>query len=176
MRSAVASAILSNMDVAHEFLTTLALIMCVAGLTTFVFQRLHLPVVFGYLLAGLIIGPHTSVPLVANEEVARTLAEAGVILLLFSLGLEFTLRKLIKLGPTAGIIGLFETSAMVWLGFMIGQLLGWTSIESIYAGAIIAISSTTIIIKAFGERGVRQRYTRLVFGILIVEDLIAIFL
>lgn len=164
------------MDVAHEFLTTLALIMCVAGLTTFLFQRLHLPVVFGYLLAGLIIGPYTRVPLVANDEVARTLAEAGVILLLFSLGLEFTLRKLIKLGPTAGIIGLFETSAMVWLGFMIGRLLGWTSIESIYVGAIIAISSTTIIIKAFGEQGVRQRYTRLVFGILIVEDLIAIFL
>jgi CPA2 family monovalent cation:H+ antiporter-2 len=160
----------------HEFLRNLALVMCVAGVTTLVFQRLRQPVVFGYLLAGLIIGPHTMVPLVADEEITHTLAEMGVIMLMFSLGLEFTFRKLIKVGPTAGVIGVFQSSAMVWLGYMAGRLLGWTSVESIYAGAIVAISSTTIIMKAFTEQGVRDRYTRLVFGILIVEDLIAIFL
>jgi CPA2 family monovalent cation:H+ antiporter-2 len=164
------------MAVAHEFLTNLALVLCVAGLTTLIFQRLRQPVVFGYLLAGLIIGPHTSVPLVADEEITHTLAELGVILLMFSLGLEFTLRKLIKVGPTAGVIGVFQSTAMVWLGYLAGRLLGWTSIESIYTGALVAISSTTIIMKAFAEQNVRERYTRLVFGILIVEDLIAIFL
>ena len=164
------------METAHDFLTNLALVLCVAGVTTLIFQRLHQPVVFGYLLAGLIIGPHTAVPLVANEDITRTLAETGVILLMFSLGLEFRLRKLVQVGPTAGIIGLVQCVGMVWLGYAVGRLLGWTTIESIYAGCIIAISSTTIIIKAFAEQSIRARYTRLVFGILIVEDLIAIFM
>ena len=164
------------METAHDFLTNLALVLCVAGVTTLIFQRLHQPVVFGYLLAGLIIGPHTAVPLVANEDITLTLAETGVILLMFSLGLEFRLRKLVQVGPTAGIIGLVQCVGMVWLGYAVGRLLGWTTIESIYAGCIIAISSTTIIIKAFAEQSIRARYTRLVFGILIVEDLIAIFM
>ena len=164
------------MEAAHEFLTTLALVLCVAGITTVLFQRLHQPVVFGYLLAGLIIGPGTPIPLEADPNVVQTLAELGVILLMFSLGLEFSLRKLIKVAPTAGVIALGQASAMMWAGYLIGQLFGWTTLESVYLGAIIAISSTTIIIKAFNEQGIRERFTRLVFGILIVEDLIGILL
>jgi CPA2 family monovalent cation:H+ antiporter-2 len=160
----------------HAFLTNLALVFCVAGVTTLVFQRLRQPVVFGYLLAGLIIGPHTSIPLVADEHLIETFAELGVILLMFSLGLELSLRKLMRVGPTAGMIAAGQCSAMVWIGYVIGRAFGWTVIESIYLGAIIAISSTTIILKAFAEQGVKQRFTRLVFGVLIFEDLIAIFL
>ena len=87
---------------APDFLTALALVLCVAALTTVLCQRLHQPVVLGYVLAGLIIGPHVPVPLVANAEVVQTLSELGVILLMFSLGLEFSLRTLIRLGPPRG--------------------------------------------------------------------------
>ena len=161
---------------AHAFLGNLALVLCVAAVTTIVFQRLRLPVVFGYLLAGLIIGPHTPVPLVADEATVRTLAELGVILLMFGLGLEFSLRRLIQVGATTGLVAVAETSAMVWFGWVVGQLFGWTTLESVYVGAIVAISSTTIIIKAFAEQGVGGRVRELVFGILIFEDLIGIFL
>jgi CPA2 family monovalent cation:H+ antiporter-2 len=161
---------------AHEFLETLAVVLSVAALATIIFQRLRQPVVFGYLLAGLIVGPHLPIPLVANEEMVRVLAELGVILLMFSLGLEFNVRKLIAVGPTAGVIAVVQGSALIGLGFGAGRLFGWTPLESFYAGAIIAISSTTIIVKAFAEQNVRGRVAEIVFGILIIEDLIAIFL
>ncbi len=95
---------------------------------------------------------------------------------MFGLGLEFSLRKLLQVGPTAGLIAVAETSAMVWFGYLAGQALGWTPIESIYAGAIIAISSTTIIVKAFAEHGIKGKIADIVFGVLIMEDLIAILL
>lgn len=164
------------MDQAHDFLRNLALVLGVAAATTILFQRLHQPVVFGYLLAGMIVGPHIPIPLVADVVTIQTLSELGVILLMFSLGLEFSLRKIIRFGPTAALIALVETSFMIWLGYSIGRLFGWTITESLYAGAIIAISSTTIIVKAFAERGVRGKFTDIVFGVLIVEDLIAILL
>jgi CPA2 family monovalent cation:H+ antiporter-2 len=164
------------MENTHAFLENLALVLCVAAVTTVVFQRLRQPVVFGYLLAGMIVGPHIPIPLVADEAVVETLSEVGVILLLFSLGLEFSLRKLLAIGTTAGFVALAQSSGMVWIGYVLGQLLGWTTIESVFAGAIIAISSTTIIAKAFEEQGVKGRFTEIVFGVLIIEDLIGIFL
>jgi len=159
-----------------HILTDLALILCVAAVTTVVFQRIKQPVVLGYLLAGLIVGPHVPVPLFADEAVAHTFSELGVILLMFSLGLEFSLRQLIKVGPTAGVVAVIQCSLMIWLGYLTGRLFGWTVFESVFAGALIAISSTTIIVKAFAERGVKGGLAELVFGILIVEDLIAILL
>ena len=164
------------MQDAHEFLKTLAVVLSVAALATIIFQRLRQPVVFGYLLAGLIVGPHLPIPLVANEETVEVLAELGVILLMFSLGLEFSIRKLIAVGPTAGVVAVVQGSALIGLGFGAGRLFGWTPLESFYAGAVIAISSTTIIVKAFAEQNVRGRVAEIVFGILIIEDLIAIFL
>src|SRR5688500_16545533 len=161
---------------AHEFLQNLALVLCVAAVTTVVFKRLHQPVIFGYLMAGMIVGPHVPIPLVADEGIVRTLSELGVILLLFSLGLEFNLRKLLQIGPTAGLVAVPETSGMVFIGYVVGQLLGWTTLESVFAGAIIAISSTTIIAKAFDEQRVKGKFTDVVFGVLIIEDLIGIFL
>ncbi|HJR62585.1 MAG TPA: cation:proton antiporter [Gemmatimonadaceae bacterium] len=166
----------ADMHDAHEFLQTLAIVMSVAAVTTVVFHRLRQPVVFGYLFAGMIVGPHIPIPLVADEEIVRVLAEMGVILLLFALGLEFSLRKLIRVGPTAGVIAVAQSTTMVVIGFALGQLFGWTPMESIYAGAVIAISSTTIIAKAFEEQRVTGPFTELVLGILIIEDLIAILL
>jgi CPA2 family monovalent cation:H+ antiporter-2 len=161
---------------AHEFLHTLAVVLCAAAVTTVVFQRLKQPVVFGYLLAGMIVSPHVPIPLLADEATVRTLAEMGVILLLFALGLEFSLRKLIRVGPTAGGVAVAQSGIMVLIGYLLGRAFGWTTLESIYAGAVIAISSTTIIAKAFAEQRVTGRFTELVLGVLIIEDLIAIFL
>src|SRR3989454_963527 len=112
----------------------------------------------------------------ADSAVVQTLSELGVILLMFSLGLEFSIRKLAQVGPTAGLTAVLQSSIMVWLGFMVGRLFGWTTLESLFAGAIIAISSTTIIAKAFDEQGITGRLRELVVGVLIVEDLIAILL
>jgi CPA2 family monovalent cation:H+ antiporter-2 len=161
---------------AHAFLVALTIVLGVAALTTVLCQRLHQPVVLGYIVAGLLIGPHVPFPLVADREIIETLSELGVILLMFSLGLEFSLGKLVKLGPTAGLTALLQSSLMIWLGFVTGRLFGWTVLESLFAGAIIAISSTTIIAKAFDEQNVRGALRELVVGVLIVEDLIAILL
>jgi CPA2 family monovalent cation:H+ antiporter-2 len=158
------------------FLRDLAFVLCVAAVTTVVFQRLRQPVVFGYLLAGMIIGPHIPIPLAVNANTVHTLSELGVILLMFGLGLEFKLRKLLQVVPTAGIIAVIQASTMFLFGYMVGQGLGWTTLESIYTGAMISVSSTTIIVKAFAEQRATGRYTELVYGILIIEDLIAIFL
>ena len=160
----------------HSFLQNLAVILCVAAVATVVFQRLHQPVVFGYLLAGMIIGPHIPIPLVADASTVRTISELGVILLMFSLGLEFSIRKLVQVSQKAGAVALFECTVMISVGYLVGQVLGFTRMESVFAGAIIGISSTTIIVKAFQEQKVKGRVTELVFGILIIEDLIAIFL
>lgn len=161
---------------AHEFLQTLALVLCVAAVTTVVFQRLRQPVVLGYLLAGMVVGPYVSIPLTADSQTVQTLAEIGVILLMFSLGIEFSLSKLIRVGPTAFFVAVVQCSLMVWLGYAVGQAFGWHWLWSLYAGAVIAISSTTIIVKAFEEQRIKGEFTHIVFGILIVEDLIAILL
>ncbi len=159
-----------------DLLTDLALILCVAALTTVLFQRIRQPVVLGYVLAGVIVGPHLPIPLFAHEDVAHTLSELGVILLMFSLGLEFSLRRLIRIGPTAGLIAVIQCSLMLLFGYVTGVAFGWTALESLFTGAIVAISSTTIIVKAFAEQGIGGRISELVFGVLIFEDLIGILL
>ncbi len=161
---------------AHAFLQALTIVLCVAAVTTVVFKRLRQPVVLGYILAGLLIGPHIPFPLVADQNIVGTLSELGVILLMFGLGLEFSIAKLIEVGPVAGIVAVLQCSAITWLGYMVGQVFGWTQLESIFTGAAIASSSTTIIAKAFDEQKIRGPLRELVVGILIVEDLIAIFL
>jgi CPA2 family monovalent cation:H+ antiporter-2 len=164
------------MDDAHGFLQTLAVVLCVAAVTTVLFQRLKQPVVLGYLLAGMVVGPYVPIPIHAESHTVEALAELGVILLMFSLGIEFSLTKLLRVGATAGFVAIVQCSLMLWLGYVIGEAFGWSYVESIFAGAVVAISSTTIIVKAFEEQGVKDSFTQVVFGILIVEDLIAILL
>src|SRR5262245_8503449 len=107
------------------FLENLAVVLCTAAVTTVVFQRLRQPVVLGYLLAGLIVGPHVSVRLVADVHIVETLSEVGVILLMFSLGLEFNLAKLARVAKTGGLIALIEVSLMLSFGYLLGRALGW---------------------------------------------------
>lgn len=158
------------------FLASLALVLGTAAITTLVFQRLRQPVVLGYLVAGLIIGPHVAITPVADMGTVRTLSELGVILLMFSLGLEFNLHKLARLAPTAGLVMVVEVGLMMSLGYLAGQLMGWSTIQSVFAGAIVSISSTMIIAKVFEEKNLGGRFTELVYGVLIMEDLIAILL
>jgi CPA2 family monovalent cation:H+ antiporter-2 len=164
------------MNSAHAFLQALTIVLCVAGVTTVVFQRLRQPVVLGYILAGLLIGPHVPLPVVADPDIVSTLSELGVILLMFGLGLEFNLRKLFRAAPTAGVTALLQCSLMMALGFVLARVLGWSTMESIFAGALVSVSSTTIIAKAFDEQKIGGELREFVVAILIVEDLIAVLL
>lgn len=156
----------------------LALILAIAGVTTLLFKKLKQPVVLGYILAGLLVGPNFSLlPSISDLEGVKVWADIGVIFLLFSLGLEFSFKKLVKIGGTAGVTGIFEISAMVALGYITGKLLGWPFMDSIFLGGIIAISSTTIIIRAFDELNVKtKKFAGLVMGVLVIEDLMAVLL
>ncbi|HZC47000.1 MAG TPA: cation:proton antiporter [Candidatus Acidoferrum sp.] len=158
----------------HTFLEDLAMVLCVAAVTTIIFQKIRQPVVVGYLIAGLIVGPNVPIPLLADPERIHTLSELGVILLMFALGLEFSVRKLIRLGPTSGFITALQVGIMIWLGYLCGRALGWTPLESIFTGAILSISSTTIVAKAYQETPVSDRLRELVFGVLLAEDLTAV--
>ena len=161
---------------ATHFIQDLAVIMLIAGVITVVFHRLHQPVVLGYLLAGFIIGPYTPpYSLVTEEETIKSLGELGVILLMLSLGMEFSLRKLSRVGMSALVAATAEIVLMTWIGYEIGRFFGWSSMDSLFLGAMLAISSTTIIVKALDELGLKQeRFAQLIFGILIVEDILAI--
>ncbi|TCV97489.1 transporter (CPA2 family) [Luteibacter rhizovicinus] len=164
----------------HElvFIQDLATVMLVAGLTTVLFQRLRQPVVLGYIIAGLLIGPHTlPVIFIHEEQTIRTLSELGMILLLFALGLEFSLKKLRAVGGAALVAAFAEIVLMVWIGYEIGRFFAWSAMDSLFLGAMLSISSTTIIMKALEDLGLkRERFAQLMFGILIVEDLLAIVL
>lgn len=165
-----------GMEAPHVFLQALAVVLGVAALTTVLFQKLKQPVVLGYMIAGLLVGPHIPVPLVANVEVVETLSELGVILLMFSLGLEFSFRKLAKLGLGSVGIAIIEMSLTFWFGYMAAQWLGWSSLQSLFLAAVTSISSTTIIAKAFGELGVDAHLKDTVVSTLVMEDLFAIVL
>ncbi len=160
----------------HEFLKALAVVLGAAAITTVIFQRLRQSVVLGYIIAGLLVGPHLSGFLIADLNIVRTLSELGVILFMFALGLEFSLRRLFTVGPVAGVAAVIECSLMIWLGFLLARTLGWNEREAVYAGAMVAISSTTIVVKTFTDSGIAGRTRELVVGILLVEDLIAILL
>ena len=159
-----------------ELVQDLAFVMAAAAVATVLCQKLRQPVVLGYIVAGIIIGPNTP-PLcfVTNEEEIKTLAELGVVLLMFSVGLHFSFRKLKEVGLVAIVAALLEIAGMFFLGERIGRLFGWGVMESVFLGAILAISSTTIIAKTLEGLGlIRQDFARIIFGILIVEDVLAI--
>lgn len=154
----------------------LALILASAGIITLLFKWLKQPLVLGYIVAGLLAGPHCDLlPSVNDVASINTWADIGVVFLLFALGLEFSFKKLMNVGGTAVITAITEVICMSIIGFSVGQLLGWSTMESILLGGMLTISSTTIIIKTFDELGLRsQRFTGIVFGVLVVEDLVAI--
>ncbi len=162
------------MHSATEFLRDLAMVLCVAAVTTVLFRKLRQPVVLGYLLAGVLVGPHVEFPLFARPDTVGALSELGVILVMFGIGLEFSLRRLGAVLPTAGFVGLLQVSVMVWLGYLAGQALGWSVSQSVFAGAALSISSTVIVARLLEEHRVRAPVVDLVYGVLLVQDVAAV--
>lgn len=159
-------------------ISDLAIILFSAGLITIIFKWLKQPVVLGYIMAGIIAGPYTfGGPMVMDSENINIWADIGVIFLLFALGLDFSFKKLMKVGGTAMISALIIVGAMMVLGYATGLSLGWGHMNSLFLGGMLSMSSTTIIFKAFDDMGLRnQRFASVVFGILVVEDLFAVVL
>ncbi len=159
-------------------ISDLALIMICAGIITVLFKKLKQPVVLGYILAGILVGPHFPLwPTAVDKTNIQIWADIGVIFLLFSLGLEFSFKKIVNVGKSAIITASANILFMLLIGYNVGLALGWTTTESLFLGGMISMSSTTIIIKAFEELELKgQRFTDLVFGVLVIEDVVGILL
>lgn len=158
-------------------ITDLALILSAAALVTLIFKKLKQPVVLGYIIAGFLVGPNFKLfPSIVEMESIKTWADIGVIFLLFGLGLEFSFKKLMKVGGVAAVTAVTEVT-LTLLGYNVGKILGWNTIDSLYLGGILAIASTTIIIRTFDELGVKnQKFAGIVTGVLVIEDLVAVLL
>ena len=154
----------------------LALILVTAGVTTVIFKWLKQPLVLGYIIAGLLIGPYFPwFPVISDHESVEIWSEIGMVFLLFAIGLEFSFKKLKKQAGTVGITALTELVSMCIIGFFLGKLMGWSQMDSIFLGAMLSMSSTTIIAKAFDDLKLKsEKFTGSVIGVLVVEDLAAI--
>ncbi|MFV0531874.1 MAG: cation:proton antiporter [Flavobacteriales bacterium] len=159
-----------------DLITDLGLVLVTASIAVVIFRKLKQPLVLGYLVAGFLASPNFNLfPTIVRTNDVTIWAEIGVIFLLFSLGLEFSFKKLAKVGATASITAITQILTMLILGFTVGQLMDWSNMDSIFLGVILSISSTTIILKAFEELGVKsQKFAGNVIGSLIVQDLVAI--
>lgn len=171
-------------DIAHSshalppLITDLALILVVAAAVTLLFRQLKQPLVLGYIIAGFLVGPHFGFfPSVLDDHNIETLAKIGVIFLLFSLGLEFSFKKLMRVGGSATITAGVEIAFITITGYLVGKVLGWSTMDCLFLGGMLASSSTTIILKAFDDLGVKSKnYAKIVFGVLVVEDIVVILL
>lgn len=158
-------------------ITDLSLILILASIFSVLCKILKQPVVLGYIVAGLLAGPHISlIPTVQPENIS-TWADIGVIFLLFGMGLEFSFKKMMSIGKVGGKAMLFEVITLSVFGFAIGRLMGWNFIDSMLLGGMLTMSSTAIIVKAFNDMGLqKEKFAGIVFGILVFEDLFAILL
>jgi len=162
----------------HPLIVDLTLITVYAAITTLIFKKLKQPMVLGYLLAGIFAGPYFNlVPTVTDRTNLSLWADIGVIFLLFSLGLEFSFKKMVSVGKSAMITATLNIFLMLFVGHYVGLFLGWSTMDSFFLGSMISMSSTTIIIKAFDDLNIKkQKFTDLVFGVLIIEDIMGILL
>ena len=156
----------------------LALVLVTAGITTVIFKWLKQPVVLGYIIAGFLIGPNFEwFPVISDHTSVETWSEIGMVFMLFGIGLEFSFKKLKKVGGTVGVTALTELVTMCVVGFLLGKALGWSQMDCIFLGAMLSISSTTIIAKAFDDMKLhREKFSGNVIGELVVEDLEAVLL
>ena len=166
-------------EVSHHLeplISDLGLILMTAGIAVLIFKKLKQPLVLGYLIAGFLAGNHFDFfPSVKDIKSVEVWAEIGIIFLLFSLGLEFSFKKLMKVGGTASITAVTQIVTMLFIGYFTGQWMNWSKMDSLFLGVILSISSTTIILKTFDELGVKgQKFAGIVIGSLIVQDLVAI--
>ena len=154
----------------------LALILVVAGAVTLLFKRLRQPLVLGYIVAGYLVSPHMPYTLsVMDTSNVKTWADIGVIFLLFSLGLDFSFKKILKMGAAPVIAAVTIIFCMMLSGYTVADLFGWSQMDSIFLAGMLAMSSTTIIYKAFDDMGLRQQhFTGMVMSVLILEDILAI--
>ena len=154
----------------------LALILMVAGVVTLIFKRLKQPLVLGYIVAGFLVSPHMPYTMsVMDETDIQTWADIGVIFTLFSLGLDFSFKKIVKMGASPIIACIVIVFCMMMLGISVGHGFGWDRMDCIFLGGMLAMSSTTIIYKAFDDMGLRQqKFASMVMSVLILEDILAI--
>lgn len=159
-----------------HLVSDLALILISAGVMTIIFKLLKQPLVLGYIVAGFLVGPHFNLfPTVVEQASVSQWSEIGIIFLLFALGLEFSFKKLFRVGGTAIIAAIAEIVIMFCIGFVSGYLLQWTTMESIFLGGMLAMSSTTIIIKAFDDLNLKsEKFADITMVILIIQDIMAI--
>lgn len=156
------------------FVADLAVVLGVAALTGILAGGLRQPTVLGYLAAGLIVGPYVPVPVFADPERVASLAEFGVVLVMFAIGLEFRVGKLVKVLPTSGLTGLVQISFLAWAGFTLGGLLGWSTVEAVFLGGCLCISSTMLVSKVFAQQPVEADVRDHVLGVLVIQDVAAI--
>ncbi|MCA9542975.1 MAG: cation:proton antiporter [Myxococcales bacterium] len=161
---------------APPILFDLAAVLGTAAALALLGRRLGQPPVLGYLLAGLIVGPNLPVPVFADPERTRALAELGVVLVMFVVGLELRLKRLAAVLPTAGATALFEVACLVAAGFAVGRLLGWTTEGALFLGASIAIASTMVVSKVYEEHPPPEAVRTHVMGVLVIQDVLAILL
>ncbi|MDE6396733.1 MAG: cation:proton antiporter, partial [Muribaculaceae bacterium] len=154
----------------------LAFILLLGAVVTVLFKWIKQPVVLGYIVAGFLASPHFEyLPSVTTEANIDFWAEIGIIVLLFSLGLEFSFKKLVNTGASAVVTALIIVAGMMGAGFALGKIMAFSTINSLFLGGMLSMSSTTIIIKAFTDLGLRQKkFASMVLAVLIVEDLFAV--
>ena len=160
----------------EPLISDLGLILMTAAVAVLLFKKIKQPLVLGYLIAGFLAGPHfVFFPTVKEVSNVEVWAEIGIIFLLFSLGLEFSFKKLMKVGGSASITAVTQIISMIAIGYLVGQWIGWKPMDSVFLGVILSVSSTTIILKTFDELGVKtQKFAGIVIGSLIVQDIVAI--
>lgn len=159
-----------------NFLNDVTLVLGVSAITSAITRYLKLPSVLGYMITGLIIGPYIPVPLFVDPHKVESLSQFGVILVMFAIGLEFRIKRFFQVLPTAGVTALLEMLVMGLLGISLGYLFNWSTTQSIFLGGAIAISSTMIVSKIFEENRPSKEIKEHVFGILVVQDILAIVL
>lgn len=159
-------------------ISDLALILGTAGLVTLLFKKLNQPIVLGYLVAGFLVGPKVGLfGTISSGESVQLWADIGVIFLLFALGLEFSFKKLLRVGGSASFTSIFEVGMMVLFGFLAGKLLGWNFMDSLFLGGILCISSTSISMRTIEELGFKNmKFVGIMMGVLVIEDLVAVLL
>jgi CPA2 family monovalent cation:H+ antiporter-2 len=156
------------------FTSDLAIVLGIAAVTNAVAQKLRIPVVLSYLAAGLIVGPNVPIPISANHQRVEILAEFGIIFVMFCVGLEFRLKKLIEILPTGGVTALLQIFTMYTVGYYLGLLFGWTNVEAIFLGSSVCISSTMIVSKVLEQNKSSETISEHVYGVLIIQDITAI--
>ena len=167
---------LYSMSEIPSLVQDLAVILIVAGIVTLLFKKLKQPLVLGYIVAGFLVSPQmTLLPVVVNKENIQSWADIGVMFLLFSLGLDFSFKKIIKMGSAPVIAALTIVFSMMLMGICVGKMFSWSQTNCIFLGGMLAMSSTTIIYKAFDDLGLRQqKFAGIVMSVLILEDILAI--